>query len=109
MAERENRMEIRFDKQHAQAMQRMDGLEEKQKKADTQIQATRKLVQLGMRLMLQLQQGQREIQQGFKEIQLGFKDLQAQQKKTGAELEKLAKSHKAFLDSFRNGGNGHKR
>ena len=102
MAERENRMDIRFDKQHAQAMQRMDRMEERQNKADTQILATRKLVHVGMRLMVELQQGLKEIRQGFKELQI-------QQKKTKASLDELAKSHKAFLDSLRNAGNGHKR
>jgi len=108
MAERENRMEIRFDKQHAQAMQRMDRVQERQKKADARfeehqkrfeehqkiadrkMEATRKLVEMGMRMMLQLRQ---------------------QQKATQVELRDLAKSQKAFLDSLRLGGNGngHKR
>ena len=79
MAERENQMEIRFnqrmdrmDRKHEQAMQRMDRMDqrternhqqamERMDKFDRKLEAMRKLMQFGMKLMVQLQQDQREL------------------------------------------------
>jgi hypothetical protein len=94
MVERETRMEIRFERLHEKAMQRMDRLEANQerleasqKKTDSQIQATANLVRSGIRLVAQLVQ---------------------QQKESKTELREIARRQDAFLRSFRN-GNGHKK
>lgn len=95
MAERENQMEIRFnqrmerserrmdkfDRRMEAAERRMDRREASGEKFDRRLEATRKLVEVGMKLIQQL--GKRH-----------------------ADLEK---SQKAFLDSLRKGGNGNGR
>jgi hypothetical protein len=112
MAERENQMEIRFNRkleaserkreadQHAmnermdraearmdKAEARMDKAEARMQKVDRQIEATAKLVRQGMRIVLDL--GERQ--------------------KTAVEIRELAKAQKAYLDSMRRGnGNGHR-
>jgi hypothetical protein len=59
----------------------MDRAEERMEKFDRQLQATRKLVEAGMRIVMQLGKDQRE----------------------------LKKSQKALIDSLRRGGNGRHR
>jgi hypothetical protein len=104
MAERENQMEIRFNRkleaserkreadQRAmnermdRAEARMDKAEARMQKADRQIEATAKLVRQGMRIVL---------------------DLGERQKTAAAEIRELTKAQKAYLDSMRRGnGNG---
>ena len=81
MAERENQMEIRFNR-------RMDRAEQNMQKFDRRLEATRKLVEAGIKIVA---------------------DLARTQKATQLELRQLAKSQQAFLDSLRKGGNGHGR
>lgn len=52
---------------------------------DRRLEATRKLVEAGMRIMMRMGQRQRAMEEAIRE---------------------LAKSQKAFLDSLRKGGNG---
>src|SRR5271165_5740258 len=85
MTERENQMEIRFNRRMDRAEhradradQRMDRAEERIEKFDKRLEATRKLVEAGMKIVLQLGQQQKE----------------------------LDKSLKAFVDSLKRGGNG---
>lgn len=73
---------------HRQAMARMDRAEARADRADArmdrfdrQLQATRKLVEAGIKMVGRL----------------------------AADTRELKKSQKAFLDSFRNGRNGHHR
>jgi hypothetical protein len=99
-AERGNQMELRFNRRMDRAEQRMDKfdrrMEERWEKADQRmdkfdrkLEATHKLVQYGMKLLVQLGE---------------------QQKQTKAELRELAKAQKAWLDSIRGGnGNAHRR
>ena len=56
----------------------LEGIAERQGRFDRQLQATRKLVEAGVKLVTQLAKDTRDLKQ----------------------------SQKAFLDSFRNGGNG---
>ena len=56
----------------------LEGIAERQDRFDRQLQATRKLVEAGIKLVTQLAKDTRELKQ----------------------------SQKAFLDSLRNGGNG---
>src|SRR5215471_13628415 len=100
MAERENRMEIRFDQKHAQAMQRLDRMDQKhaqamqrldrmekqQAKHDKQIQATANLVRAGMKMVTQQIRDTKEMK---------------------AEMREIARRQDAFLRAFRNGRNGH--
>ncbi len=87
MAERSDRMEIRFNERFEKAERRMDRLEKQAKDAekrmakfDRQLLATKRLVDTGMKIVVQLAKGQREFE----------------------------KSQKAFLDSLRgHNGNGH--
>jgi hypothetical protein len=97
MAERENQMEIRFNRKletserkreaDQRAMnERMDRAEARMQKADRQIEATAKLVRQGMRIVL---------------------DLGERQKAAATEIRELTKAQKAYLDSMRRGnGNG---
>jgi hypothetical protein len=102
-AERGNQMELRFNRRMDRADQRMDRADQRMDRAeeradraeqradkfDKKLEATHKLVQQGMRMLLQLGE---------------------QQKQTRAELRELAKAQKAWLDSMRGGnGNGHRR
>src|SRR5215471_19935750 len=86
IAERENRMEIRFDQKHAQAMQRLDRMEKQQAKHDKQIQATANLVRAGMKMVMQQIRDTKEMK---------------------AEMREIARRQDAFLRAFRNGRNGH--
>ncbi|HEV8147243.1 MAG TPA: hypothetical protein VGP79_12715, partial [Bryobacteraceae bacterium] len=64
---------------HKKAMDRLEAAEKRMEKFDVQLQATRKLVEAGMRIVLDLK----------------------------TEVRALTKSQKAFLDSLRRGnGNG---
>ncbi|HTS77967.1 MAG TPA: hypothetical protein VMG40_17270 [Bryobacteraceae bacterium] len=90
MADRENRMEVRFDERMTRAEaravaserrweKRMEAADKRMDKFDLQLQRTRALVEAGMKIVLQLAKSQRE----------------------------LEKSQKAFIDSLRKGnGNG---
>jgi dsDNA-binding SOS-regulon protein len=95
MAERGNQMEIRFNR-------RMDRADERTEKFDRRLEATRKIVEVGMKLMVRLEQGQRESRALFDELAQSHKDLSKSHKE-------LAKSQKAFIDSLRRGGNGNGR
>src|SRR5215471_14681680 len=94
MVERENRMEIRFDQQHAKAMQRLDQHEK-------QIKATANLVRAGMKIVLQLG---REV----RETRAEMREMRAETREMKAEMRQIARRQDAFLRAFRNGGNGHK-
>jgi uncharacterized coiled-coil DUF342 family protein len=83
-ARRGEEMERRWDGAHAKAMRRMDRAEQRMDIFDKKLEATRKLVQEGMKLVI------------------------AWDKRHRAEMAELRKSQKAFFDSFRN-GNGHGR
>ena len=103
MAERENQMEIRFNRRMERAEQRMeraeqrmdradqrmDRAEQRMEKFDRRLEATRKLVEAGMKLLLQLGQRQKAMEAEFRQ-----------------SIRELNKSQKAFLDSLRRGGNG---
>ena len=93
-AERGNQMEMRFNRRMDRAEKRMDLAEQRMKKLDhrmekaelrmekfdRRLEATRKVVETGMKLMVRL----------------------------NANVNKLAESQKAMMDSLRTGGNGHK-
>ena len=96
MAERENQMEIRFNRRMERAEQRMDRADQRMDRADQRmekfdrrLEATRKLVEAGMKLLLQLGQRQKAMEAEFRQ-----------------SIRELNKSQKAFLDSLRRGGNG---
>jgi chromosome segregation ATPase len=77
----EQRME-KFDERMAQAERRMDRAERRMEKFDQRIEVTRKLVQVGMKLVVQ----------------------------NNLQLKELQRAQAAFLDSLRKGGgNGHRR
>ena len=76
----------RADKRMETAEKRMDRAEQRMEKFDVRLEATRKLVETGMKILVGL--GQR-------------------QKQTEAAVRELTKSQKAFLDSLKNGRNGH--
>jgi AcrR family transcriptional regulator len=78
MAERMEQAERRMDR----AEQRMDRAEQRMEKFDLRLEVTRKLVQAGMKLVIQ----------------------------NNVQLKELQRAQAAFLDSLRKGnGNGHKR
>ncbi|HTD43522.1 MAG TPA: hypothetical protein VK687_05050 [Bryobacteraceae bacterium] len=82
MAERENQMEIRFNRRMDRAEQRMEQAERRMEKFDQRLEVTRKLVQVGMKLVIQ----------------------------NSVQLRELQRAQAAFLDSLRKGGgNGHRR
>jgi hypothetical protein len=82
MAERENQMEIRFNRRMDRAEQRMEQAERRMEKFDQRLEITRKLVQVGMKLVIQ----------------------------NSVQLRELQRAQAAFLDSLRKGGgNGHRR
>jgi hypothetical protein len=82
MAERENQMEIRFNRRMDRAEQRMEHAERRMEKFDQRLEITRKLVQVGMKLVIQ----------------------------NSVQLRELQRAQAAFLDSLRKaGGNGHRR
>ena len=92
MADRENEMELRFNRRMDRAEQRMDRAEERMDRAeermekfDRRLEATRKLVEAGMKIVLQI--GQR-------------------QKANEIGLRRLEKSVEAFVNSMKRGGNG---
>ena len=107
MAERENQMEARFNRQMDAAMKRMDRAdermdaamkrmeeriaraEERMEKFDRRLEATRKLVEGGMKFILRMEQRN-----------------EAEHEKLRESIRELNKSQKAFLDSLRKGGNG---
>jgi chromosome segregation ATPase len=78
----------RAEKRMALADQRMVRAEQRMEKFDVRLEATRKLVEAGMKILVGL--GQR-------------------QKQTEAAVRELTKSQKAFLDSLKNGRNGHEK
>lgn len=102
MTERENQIELRFnrrmeqaekrmekaEKRHDEAMQRMDRAEQHMGKFDKRLEATRKLVEGGMKIVLRMDSQLASLAESVKELQ---------------------KSQKAFLDSLKKGGNGSKR
>ena len=78
MAERMEQAERRMDR----AEQRMDRAERRMEKFDYRLEVTRKLVQAGMKLVIQ----------------------------NNVQLKELQRAQAAFLDSLRKGGgNGHRR
>src|SRR5262249_50868783 len=93
MAERENRMEIRFDQKHAQAMERMDRQHaiamQRMDRMDKQIQATANLVRAGMKIVAQLVRDTRE--------------MKAETREMKAEMREIARRQDAFLRGLRNG------
>lgn len=106
MAERENQIEIRFNRRMEKAERRMDEADERaerrhilagqryvlaeqrMEKFDKRLEATRKLVEGGMKIVLRMDSQLASLTESVKELQ---------------------KSQKAFLDSLRKGGNGSKR
>ena len=106
MAERENQMEIRFNRSADQAKARMDRADQRMEKFDRRVEVAEKRFETRMeaaekrsdKFDLQLQATRRLVEAGMKiVVQLG---------KSHRELEK---SQKAFLDSLRKGGNGNGR
>ncbi len=73
--------------------ERIDRAEQRLDKHDREIAAIKTLLKQGMRLLVEVQQSQKEIQQTVKE-------LAEAQKNTDASLQ-------AFIDSLKRGGNGH--
>jgi hypothetical protein len=76
--ERMDRAEKCAVENHRRAMERMELAEKRMEKADQQIQAMRRLVIAGMKIVNQL----------------------------AADTRELKRSQKAFLESFRHAGNG---
>lgn len=97
MAERENQMELRFNRRMDRAEARMDRAEERMDRAeaasakrmelfDKRLEATRRLVQGGMKMVIEIGRRQKENQ---------------------VEIRELRKSQQAYFDSLRRGnGNG---
>ena len=104
MAERENQMEIRFNQRMDRAEQRMDRAEQRMDRAeqrmdraeakaekrmqlfDTRLEATRKLVVAGIKMVT---------------------DIAQRQKKNDAAIRRLAETQQAYFDWRRRGnGNG---
>ena len=75
---RMDKADARAAKNYRRAMKRMELAEKRMEKSDQQIQATRKLVIAGMKIVSQL----------------------------AADTRELKRSQKAFLDSLRHAGNG---
>lgn len=89
---RGNEMEARFNRRMDRAEQRMDKLDQRMERAeqrmekfDRRLEAMSKLMQLGIRRMVRLEEGQKALT---------------------ADVRELAKLQKLFLDSLRRGGNG---
>ena len=78
---------------------RMDKWEERQAKTDKQLAAIRTILKAGMKMMVRLEEGQRQNQAAIKELAASHKELAAAQADTQKTL-------KAFIDSMRRGGNG---
>ena len=76
--ERMDKADARAAENHRRAMERMDRADKRMEKFDQQLQALRKLVEAGMKIVSQL----------------------------AADTRELKRSQKAFLDSLRNSGNG---
>ena len=92
MAERENEMELRFNRRMDRAEQRMDRAEqrmdraeERMEKFDRRLEATRKLVEAGIKIVLRIERRQEATQIG---------------------LDRLEKTVEAFVNSMKRGGNG---
>lgn len=98
MAERENRMDIRWDQKHAIAMQRMDRM-------DKQLQATANLVRAGMKIVGRLVRDNREMKAEMRQMKA---EMQADTKEMKAAIRQLAQRQDAFLRAFRN-GDGHRK
>ena len=92
MVERGNQMEIRFNRRAEQAEQRMDRAEQRMLKFDLRLEATRKLVQAGVKLVIQIGERQKETDVKLKELT--------------DSVRELSKTQKAFLESLRKGRNG---
>jgi DNA repair exonuclease SbcCD ATPase subunit len=113
MAERENQIELRFnrrmdraekrmdqaekrmdqaEKRMDQAEKRMDRAEERMEKFDRRLEATRKLVEAGIKFVVRMEQRHHAEMEGIRE-----------------SIRELNKSQKAFLDSLRKSGNGYRR
>jgi hypothetical protein len=76
--ERMDKADARAAENHRRAMERMDRADKRMEKFDQQLQAMRKLVEAGIKIVGQL----------------------------AADTRELKRSQKAFLDSLRNSGNG---
>jgi hypothetical protein len=76
--ERMDKADARAAENHRRAMERMDRADKRMEKFDQQLQAMRKLVEAGIKIVSQL----------------------------AADTRELKRSQKAFLDSLRNSGNG---
>jgi DNA repair exonuclease SbcCD ATPase subunit len=106
MAERENQIELRFnrrmdraekrmdqaEKRMDRAEERMDRAEERMEKFDRRLEATRKLVEAGIKFVVRMEQRHHAEMEGIRE-----------------SIRELNKSQKAFLDSLRKSGNGYRR
>ena len=86
MAERGNQMEARWEKQHERAMARIAKAEARADDFDRKLDAIRKMIAHGMRILVKFESGMADLR---------------------VEMDELAKMHKAFLRNQRNGhGNG---
>src|ERR1700688_833447 len=101
MAEREHQMEIRFnqrmekaDRRMDRADHRLDRAEQRVEKFDRRLHATRKLVEAGAKIVVDIGGRQKANEASIHEL-----------RKSQSEL---AKSLKAFLDSLRRSGTGHR-
>jgi hypothetical protein len=79
--ERMDRAERESTAKHKAAMDRMNLAEQRMQKFDLRLEATRKLVEAGMKIVV----------------------------RNNIELRELKQAQKAFLDSLRKGSNGHRR
>jgi predicted nucleic acid-binding Zn-ribbon protein len=90
---RMDRSDLKFERRHEAAMARLDRLDRSMEKAEKQIQVTRKLVEVGMKMMVELRQSQ--------------KANAAQIKATDAQIKATDAQLKALI-AFHNGGHGRK-
>jgi chromosome segregation ATPase len=93
--ERMDRAEKRADraeKRMEKFDQRMDRAELWMEKFDRRLEATRKLVEAGMKIVVRMEQRQKHMEIRMDQLTVTVRDL--------------AKLQKAFLDSMRKGGNG---
>jgi hypothetical protein len=85
-------MEIRSD-------QRMDRAEQRMEKFDLRLEATRKLAEAGIRIVVDI--GRRQ-----KALEATARELTTSQTITEQSVRELVRSQKAFLDSLTKGGHG---
>lgn len=97
MAERENQMEERWEKRHALAMARMDIFDKK-------LEATRKLVESGIKFVVKLSVEVRELKGEIREVNREVRELGREVRELGREVREVSRIQKAML---RPHGNGH--